>query len=273
MFYFPHPVLREKSQCSKIRIFWFCVMLAVNFSAFAGGSADKNPRPDSGEKVIVASTSWVAAIATAAGARNVRILAPVELRHPPEYELRPSDLVLISRADFVLYAGWERFAQKLTETAGTGAVLMQVRIDNDPAVLIEEAEKLSVLFGTEESFKTWHSEFESFSQEIKSQIQTAYPNKRAVVQRMQLPFVTWLGFDIVGEYGPAEPSPSLILDLARLAPALVIDNYHGPSGQPVAETARVPYAELINFPGKDGTQTLADVFRYNADVLLKAAGR
>jgi hypothetical protein len=251
----------------------FCVFLTVSITAFAGPRADKKARPDSGEKVIVASTSWVAAIAEAAGAKNVRILAPVELKHPPEYELRPSDLMLVSGADYVLYAGWERFAEKLTETAGVGATIVRIRTDNDPAVLQEEAEKLAAMFGTEESFRSWRSEFDRLTEDIQLKIHQAYPDRRAVVQRMQLPFIRWLGFEIIGEYGPAEPSPALIVELARLGPVLVIDNYHGPSGTPIAEAAGVPYAELINFPGKDGTKTLADVFQYNLDILIKASGR
>ena len=246
-----------------------CVFLALSFAVFAGAGTD---RPvNSEKKSIVASTSWVAAIAEAAGAENVRILAPVELRHPPEYELRPSDLVLVSGADYVLFAGWERFAQKLTETAGAKAALIQVRTDNDPVVLLEEAERLSILFGTEENFRRWRYEFENTIREIKSNVLGAYADRRVVVQRMQLPFIKWLGLDVVGEYGPAEPSPALIIELARLAPKIVIDNYHGPSGIPISAAARVPYAELINFPGRDGTRTLIDVFRYNEKILIDAA--
>jgi hypothetical protein len=81
------------------------------------------------------------------------------------------------------------------------------------------------------------------------------------------------GLEIIGEYGPAEPSPAVIFQLVKTEPVLVIDNYHGPAGQPVAEAAGVPRAVLLNFPGKDGTKTLEDLFRYNADILLKAAVR
>ena len=252
------------------RIIILSVFFALGVTACVRPRAEFQP---SDEKIIVASTSWVAAIAEASGARNVRVLAPVELRHPPEYELRPSDIAVISRADFVLYAGWERFAQKLVETAGSGATLVRVRVDNEPEMLKNEAEKLAALFGTEESFRAWRTEFDILTGDIRLRVQEAFPDKRAVVQRMHLRFIRWLGFDIVGEYGPAEPSPALILELARLTPALVIDNYHGPSGMPIAAAARAPYAELINFPGKDGTRTLFDVFRYNANVLLNAAGR
>ena len=88
---------------------------------------------------------------------------------------------------------------------------------------------------------------------------------------MHTPFIEWIGFEIIGEYGPAEPSPAVIFQLARLNPYLVIDNYHEPSGQPIAEAAKAVYADLINFPGKDGTKNIEDVFRYNADVLIRVA--
>ena len=252
------------------RVVLACFFLAISVTAFARPRAEVHP---SDEKVIVASTSWVAAIAEAAGARNVRILAPVELRHPPEYELRPSDIALISMADVVLYAGWERFAQKLVETTGSGATLVQVRVENEPDILKEEAQRIASILGTEDYFLAWRSEFELFTQDLRSRIHQAYPDRRAVVQRMQLPLFRWLGFDIVGEYGPAEPSLALILELARLAPVVVVDNFHNPSGMPIAATAGVPYAVLINFPGKDGTATLIDVFRYNAEALINAKGQ
>ena len=101
---------------------------------FAGAKADTSAPAPSGEKLVLASTTWVAALAEAAGAQNVRILAPAKLRHPPEYELKPSDLALVSKADYVLYAGWERFAEKLTETVGSAGVrLVRVNAENNPS--------------------------------------------------------------------------------------------------------------------------------------------
>lgn len=42
--------------------------------------------------VVVASSSWTGAIAEAAGADEVRVLAPFELKHPPEYDYRRAKL-------------------------------------------------------------------------------------------------------------------------------------------------------------------------------------
>jgi zinc transport system substrate-binding protein/iron/zinc/copper transport system substrate-binding protein len=253
-------------------VWLFCAVFlfaAATTALFARGHSEA----DKSEKVVIlASTSWVAAIAEAAGLENVRILAPVDLKHPPEYELKPSDLQLVRESRTILYAGWEMFAQKLAETAdSSNIVVIKVNTTNDPDTLIAEAQKLSRQFGTVAAFEQWKARFKSLISDIQTNVLAAYPDKRAVVQRMQTPFIKWLGFEITGEYGPAEPSPGVILDLVNLKPALVVDNYHGPSGAPIAEAAKAPYAELINFPGKGGTKTLEDVFRYNADVLIKAA--
>jgi zinc transport system substrate-binding protein/iron/zinc/copper transport system substrate-binding protein len=242
------------------------VLIFAAAMLFARGRYDENK---SEKPVIVASTSWVAAIAEAAGLENVRILAPVDLKHPPEYELKPSDLQLVSRSRVILYAGWEMFAKKLAETAdGANVTAIKVNTTNDPDVLIAEAQKLAGQFGTTAAFEKWRDNFRIETNDIRTKVLAAWPDKRAVVQRMQTPFIKWLGFEIIGEYGPAEPSPQVILTMVNLKPALVVDNYHGPSGMPIAEAARAPYAELINFPGKGGTKTLSDVFRYNAAILI-----
>ncbi|AEF80863.1 metal ABC transporter solute-binding protein, Zn/Mn family [Leadbettera azotonutricia] len=253
------------------RFYLVVFLFAVSFLLFAGGKNDSSVGASAGGKAVLASTSWVAAIAKAGGAESVRILAPLDLRHPPEYELKPSDLAAASKADIIIYAGWEQFAKKLAETAGSAGVrIVTVNTSNTPEDLRAEAEKIARILGTEERFAEWWKNFEPFAEDLREKIIAAYPDRRAVVQRMQTPFAAWLGFEIIGEYGPAEPSPAVILQMVQLRPGLVIDNYHGPSGQPIAEAARASYAELLNFPGKDGTLSIEDVFRYNADVLIKA---
>ncbi|MDR1948214.1 MAG: metal ABC transporter substrate-binding protein [Spirochaetaceae bacterium] len=264
---------RFVSRAGAAKAFCLGVVLFVPLHfLFSGPSAEKDAGGSGREKQVVVSTSWVAAMAEAAGARNVRILAPMELRHPPEYELKPSDLFTVSKADMVVYAGWEMFAQKLAETAGNAEIRMvTVTTSNKPEDFKAEARKLAELFGTVDRFEAWEKGFDALTDELRGKILAVYPDRRAVVERMHTPFAEWLGLDIVGEYGPAEPSPGLILSLVQTGPALVIDNYHAPSGYPIAEAARAPYGELINFPGRGGTRTIEDVFRYNADVLINAA--
>ncbi|MDR1909125.1 MAG: ABC transporter substrate-binding protein [Spirochaetaceae bacterium] len=236
------------------------------------GARGKKETPNTAGKRVVASTSWVAAVARASGAEDVRVLAPLSFRHPPEYELKPSDLAAAAEADLIIYAAWEPFASRLADTAGSaGTAQLVINPTNSPEALLADARKIAAVLGTEERCEAWWRTFEPFAEGIRAEVDAAYPVKRAVVQRMQSPFARWLGFEPAGEYGPAEPSPAVILEMVRLGPALVIDNYHGPSGRPIAEASGAAYAELINFPGKDGTLSLEDVFRYNARILLEAA--
>jgi ABC-type Fe3+-hydroxamate transport system substrate-binding protein len=198
----------------------------------------------------------------------------VDLKHPPEYELKPSDLEAVGSADIIIYAGYERFAQKLAETAGSaGLKVLRIATSNKPSELKAEARKIAEALGTVGRFEEWSRNFDSFAADLRTKVLAAYSGRGAVVQRMQRPFVEWLGLDISGEFGPAEPSPAVILQLVRIKPALVIDNYHNPSGRPIAEAAGAAYADLINFPGRDGTKTIEDVFRYNAEILIKAASK
>jgi ABC-type Zn uptake system ZnuABC Zn-binding protein ZnuA len=243
----------------------------VAFCLFAGGGAEEMTAPAVQETAVIVSTSWVAAIVDAAGVQNIRILAPVELRHPPEYELKPSDLEAVSRASAIVYGGWEMFAKKLAETAGgAGIQVIKVHTANSPDNLKAEAQRLAGLFGTTERCEAWTRRFDLLLGDLRARIQNACPAYRAVVHRAQLPFAQWAGLEIAAEYGPAELSPAEILRLVKTQPLLVVDNYHGPVARAVAEAAGAQYIQLLNFPGKDGTKTMEDLFRYNTGVLVEA---
>jgi hypothetical protein len=253
-----------------IRPVFFPALLLLAAAVFGGGGDDRAALPPGG-KLVVASTTWVAAIARAAGAEHIRVLAPAELRHPPEYELKPSDLAAASRADLVLYAEWETFARRLKETAGSaGTAALEVKTVNRPGDIKAEARRIAEILGTLDRYTSWAAAFDPFAEEIRRKVSARWSGRRVVVELMHRPFAEWLGLDIAGEFGPAEPSPAAVAELARLRPELVIDNYHVPTGRPVAEAAGAACAELINFPGRDGTVTIEDVFGYNARALLRA---
>jgi len=221
---------------------------------------------------VVASTSWTAALARAAGAVEIVTIAPLELRHPPEYEIKPSDLLAVRGASLVVYGGYERFAKRLAEAAGGDRIrTLEVYTDNIPSVIKAESRKIAEALGTLSAWETWARSFDELTESLRRQVLAAYPARRAVVQRYQKTAAEWVGFEVVGTFGPGEPSPAAVLDLVKLAPNLVIDNYHNPTGKPVAEALKAPYVELINFPGRAGTLTLEDVYRYNAKVYLDAA--
>jgi hypothetical protein len=223
---------------------------------------------------VVASTSWTGAIARAAGAAEVTVIAPMELKHPPEYEIKPSDLDAVSGASLVVYGGYEKFAKRLAETSGgAGVYEMKIFTDNVPAVLKAEAKKIADQIGTADAYERWAASFDPFAAAMRGRVMAAYPNRRAAVHKMLKAYAEWLGFEVVGTFGPGEPSPAVVLDLVRKRPDVIIDNYHNPSGKPIAESLKAPLAVLINFPGPGGTKTLEDVFSYNERAFLDAAGK
>ena len=226
------------------------------------------------EQLVIASTSWVQAYAVAAGGKNIVTIAPFELQHPPEYEMKPSDLIAVQNASLIVYSSYEKFAKKLAETAQNKNIkIIAVYTDNVPSNIIAESKKIAEALGTTEEHAKWAQSFTSFTNDMRAKIVASLPDKRVAVQAYVKTFAVWLGLDVVGTFGPGEPSPAVVLDLIKKKPAMILDNYHNPGGKALAESLGVPNVLLINFPGKDGTRTIEDVFLYNEKAILGQSWR
>ncbi len=246
----------------------FLLALSLVLSALAPGALAQSPEP-----LVVASTSWTAAIARAAGARNILVIAPFSLQHPAEYEIKPSDFEALGKADLVVHGGYEKFAKTLAESAGVAnAKTMQLLTDNPPPVFKEQAAKVAEFLGTQDRYRAWAAKFDAQVEAMRMRVMSAYPRRKAVVHRFLAEQAKWWGFEVIGTFGPGELSPQALLALVQSKPDLVIDNWHNVSGTAAAEALRCPDIELINFPGKDGTVSIEDVFIYNEKALLKGAG-
>lgn len=223
-------------------------------------------QPGDGSPRVLASTAWTAAIAEAAGAQNVDLLAPFELRHPPEQDFRPSDITRALAADVIVWGGYEAFVSQLVAAAGIPQErVLQIPTQNAPDHLIDLTRDLAARWGTEERQREWEAGFRQLTDSIYAQAQAHnVSGQRVVVVGHMVPFVTWLGYEIVGTFGFDEMTPARIHALASLEPDLIIDVWHNPTAEAIAEAAGVPYILLINFPGKDGTRNLRDVFIHNA---------
>jgi zinc transport system substrate-binding protein len=218
--------------------------------------------------VVVASTSWTGAIAAAAGADEVKVLAPFELKHPPEYDYRPSDIARLTDATLLVYAGYEGFIKKLIEASGIPASkVATVMTSNDPANLKQQAQRLAQKLGTEAKEQIWENQFDIVSDEIlKSAGQKKVSKKKALVQQHQVPFAKWLGYDIVGIFSAGELSPAKVMEYSNLKPDIIIDNFHNPQGKPIVEVVKCKYVELINFPSVKAP-SLIELFKENASRL------
>ena len=86
-------------------------------------------------QIVVASTSLTGAIAHAAGAQEVRVLTPADASHPPEYDLKPADLLKLEGAGVVVYAGYERMVSRLVETSRNKQIVaIQVDTTSHPRI-------------------------------------------------------------------------------------------------------------------------------------------
>jgi zinc transport system substrate-binding protein len=221
-------------------------------------------------QTVVASTSLTGAIANAAGASEVRILTPAEAKHPPEYELRPSDLLKLEGANVVIYAGYERMVAKLAE-ASKSKGLASVRIDTmtSPDNLIAQTRRIAGILHTEKQQQAWEKGFLEKLQSLKARL-ASFAGKSAVAHLQAQAFARWAGLSVVQVISPGELSPKAITDAIAKKPDIVVDILHFPAAKVISDNAKCRYAQLINFPGVDKTITLDDVFEYNTVQIVRA---
>lgn len=218
-----------------------------------------------GDGAVVASTTWTAALARAAGAQKVVALAPAMLQNPATYALTAKDLEQIKAARWVLYSGEEAFAEPLAQAAGNApGKLLKVRADNSPEIILSETAKLAAAFGTQAAQANWASSFQGVSNRAKADINALFAEgTRVIAHRSQAAFARWLGFNVVIEAAPGELGATQLDKLAAEVTDIVLDDYHDPLGPLVGEKAEALYVQLLSYPGKDKTATVEDVLRHN----------
>lgn len=219
--------------------------------------------------VVVASTSLAGAISKAAGAKEVREMTPSEMRHPPEYDLKPSDLYKFEGADIVVYGGYERMVQKLLETSKNRNILaIQIDTETSPENLMNQVRKISKMLGTEKERQVWEERFVERLKLLQKKI-SPYSGRKAVVHRFAQPFARWAGLHVAQIISPGELTPKVIADAIVQKPEIVVDILHFPIAKVIAENGKCRYIQVINFPGVENTKTLEDLFEYNSTQLLK----
>ena len=231
------------------------------------------------EKNVLATNAWTAAFAQAAGVEKVESLAPVDAVHPPEYELRPSDVKKIREANLLIYGGYENLMRSVFENfEKTEEELIKIETSYDPAVLrrsiLAIAEKTHTKSEAERSLKELDGFFQRAIAILKEE--NLYGGK-VFVHFYQRPLAEALGFDILGIFGPEPLRAKQIEELGNLNPRLIIDNVHNPLSLPLEEITKAPSAALINFPGYPiagipRITTLVDVLEYNFSRILVELG-
>lgn len=232
--------------------------------------------PAAADNQIIATNSWTKAFVSAAGAQCTQI-ASANMKHPPEYELRPSDVLKINKADLLVYAGYEVMMKTVFDSFRKSEdQLIKIRTSYIPGTLEKSVLKIAAKTGTTaqavKNIAEYKNEFNSAVKNLKEKGLYGAP---VIVQFHLKPLIKALGFNILAVVGPAPLEASQIASMSKLKPAFIIDNAHNPAAAPIAEVTGAVSIELINFPGypnDDGTvcpDSLIGVLKYNTGKLLE----
>lgn len=222
---------------------------------------------------VVATNSWTAALAAAAGARDIVTLAPAGLRHPAEYELKPSDVAMLKGAKLIVTTGFEVMAKRLAEAAGSRRIRV-LRIDADYSLETMRTSILAIadILGTQDQARDSIADLETFLSSWKQELRDdGLYGAPILVHVFQQPLMAELGFSIKGVFGPAPLEAAQIAKLSAEKVTYIVDNWHNEVAAPLRETLPdARYASLINFPGPDDTKTLLDVLSDDRHILSTA---
>ena len=221
-------------------------------------------------KKVLASTSWAAAFADIAGANEVESIAPVNLRHPPEYEITVSDVQKISDSEVFIFAGFERMMKTLGTKVPNKGTSIQITLDNSLATVKESTLKIAQALGTEEIQKERYAEYEKQVKDgLKKCTKKKLNKKKVICNKNQTYLAKELGFEIAAVFGPGPVSSEELLEAKKAGYDLIIDNIHNPTGKPLTEVLpKAKYIEWRNFPEAVEHDALKKVVSDNIDLLL-----
>ena len=221
-------------------------------------------------KKVVASTSWAAAFADIAGADEVESIAPVNLRHPPEYEITVSDVQKISDSEVFIFAGFERMMKTLGSKVPNKGTSVQIVLDNSLATVKESTLKIAQELGTEDIQKARFAEYEKLVKDgQKKALKKKLNKKKVICNKNQTYLAKELGLEIVAVFGPGPVSSEELLEAKKAGYDLIIDNIHNPTGKPITEVLpKAKYIEWRNFPEAVEHDALKKVVAKNIDLLL-----
>ncbi|HEY5509667.1 MAG TPA: hypothetical protein VIK10_01435 [Prolixibacteraceae bacterium] len=231
-------------------------------------------QPAKNNITVVATNSWTGAFARAAGAKNVIILAPFEMEHPSEYELRATDIPLIMNARLIIYAGYETMVKRLQSGMDLKKeVLLKIETDYSMATIERSVMEIAQRLGTEKVALQNLDSIRHLMIESRSQMDKSGINSTPVlVNFFQQSIAKEMGFEVAGVFGPAALEAGDLNRMAKARSGLILDNEHNPVGLPLKTVKTgTAYKKLLNFPGLHQTVTLLDVIKYNVHLINSSA--
>lgn len=227
---------------------------------------------------IIATNSWTAAFARAAGVENINQIAPIDSDKPEVYEVDQSDIKLIQDSDYLIYGESDLSMLKLFNYFGkTAASLVQIKMSYKPEDVIRAITILSSKFGDGERGRDFLESYNIiFSGAMEFLNRRGLLGASVIVHYNQIPLIEALGFNIIGVFGPAPVQPGELRNYRHLEPKVIIDNDHNPMGIPISDVTGVPRVSMRNFPGGRDSQneevpiSLDGVLQYNLEKLIEA---
>lgn len=219
---------------------------------------------------FVASTSWTASYADLAGVDDIRVIAPASLRHPPEYELVPSDIVAIQNADYFVSAGYERMMAAIQEGIPSDhRTDIHISTGNTVENITAQADLIASYTGTEVRYQ----DYVDMIEEARSTVQElGLDSLNVFCQNMLAPLALDIGLNVSATF-QGELSASQIEEAVNADYDLIIDNYHSPSAAPLDGLVDCPVIVWRNFPETVGRGALESMVRQNLDTLFSAVNQ
>ena len=244
-----------------------CILMIFLISLSCCFAKDKKTKD---KPNIVASTTWTAAFADLAGADSVTVIAPANLKHPPEYEISVSDIITVSKSDYFIFAGFERMMETIGNSAGS-AEMIKIKCDNSIETVKENAEKISKILGTEKESKKRVNKYIKAIEDGRKKVESlGLKGAKVLCHKHQVYLAEELGFNVVKVFGPGPVTSKQIADAKSGNYDFIIDNVHNPVGKPLAEVASgTKYIVWRNFPEETGRDILLHVVQNNIDLIVK----
>lgn len=240
-----------------------------------------------GKPVVVATTTVLGSVIEDLAGDRVQLIVLIDPTIcPAHYDVKPSDVNAIADAKLILYHGMEGWLSQLYEASGSRASLVQVSGDwgtpegiaayyRRVAEALEEELGINVSDRLEERLGELERVSETILEEAEAE---GVSGVRVITMSWQKSFVEWMGFDVVGEYGPPEKLSSA--DIEELIAAgkehgveIVVSNLQSglQVGERLARELGGVHVVLSNFPGTDPeTKTLIDLLKRRAGELIEA---
>ncbi|MCX8204921.1 MAG: zinc ABC transporter substrate-binding protein [Candidatus Nezhaarchaeota archaeon] len=241
----------------------------------------------SSKPLVVATTSVLGSIVRdLAGDLVVVEVIASPAACPGHYDVKPGDVEAFRKASLILVHGIEPWVEPLMEASGTKAELVHVRGGwNTPAGLrsrykdVAKALSEKVGLNVDDRLKACLRAVNGTEEWLRSFArESGFVDKPVVVMKWQRPFVEYLGFKVVAEYGPPErvtprERESAVANATMWRAALIIDNMQSgvELGESIAKQVGAAHVALTNFPWvQREVRNVTDMMKYNAKLLAKA---